>query len=586
MNTKTKVKLILCGIIAIFFFCIGNRIAVLYEGTAGEDTYSRIGAALSSLSQSITDNPFSVSFDKNPLLYGAAGVALAGILYLGMTVNDDKNKRYNEEYGSARWGRRSDIKPFIDKDKSNNIILTATESLSISPRMKDPSKNRNKNVVVVGSSGSGKTRFYVKPNLMQMHSSYVITDPKGSLIEETGKLLQEKGGYTIKSFNLINYDEGDCYNPFMYIADEMDILSLIDNLITNTEGGSGKVKEDFWVKSERALFCCLFGFVHYHLEPEEQNFASVLRLLAMAEVKEDDEDYKSPLDLLFEDLALEEDTNTFIIEQYGIYKQAAGKTAKSILISAGVRLTPFTMPTLKALTSRDTLELHKIGDRKTALYIIISDTNSSLNFLVAMMYQQLFDVLCRRAKDAGGVLKEQVRFLLDEFANIGKIPGFEKYIATIRSRGMSVNVILQTMAQLNALYDKASETILGNCDTILFLGGNEKSTLKYFSELLGKQTIEVKTYSSAAQGAQGRNTTINRQLVGRELNTTDEIATMDRSECILQISGLRPFKSKKYNIEKHKNYKYLYDYDKSNRFLYVPQLLSDGEEPSQELLKV
>ena len=433
----------------------------------------------------------------------------------------------------------------------------------MSSRPKQPKYARNKNILVIGGSGSGKTRFFVKPNLMQMHSSYVVTDPKGTVLIECGKLLQ-KGGYIIKTFNTINFKKSMKYNPFEYIRSEKDILKLVNTLIANTKGEGEKSSEDFWVKAERLYYCALIGYIWYEAPDEEKNIITLLDMINASEAKEDDENYKSPVDLLFDRLE-EKEPEHFAVKQYKKYKMAAGKTAKSILISCGARLAPFDIKELRDLMEYDELELDKIGDRKTALFVIISDTDDTFNFIVAMMYTQLFNLLCDKADDVyGGRLPVHVRFLLDEMANIGQIPKFEKLIATIRSREISASIILQAQSQLKAIYKDNADTIIGNCDTTLFLGGKEKTTLKEISETLGKETIDM--YNTSETRSNQKSYGLNYQKLGKELMTQDEIATMDGGMCILQLRGVRPFFSKKYDITKHPRYKYLSDADKKNTF--------------------
>ncbi len=478
-------------------------------------------------------------------------------------IKNAKKFRNGQEYGSARWGNEKDIEPYIDDNYDNNILFTETERLTMNSRPKNPKYARNKNVLVIGGSGSGKTRFFVKPNLMQMHSSYVVTDPKGTLILECGKMLK-KGGYNIKILNTINFAKSMRYNPFAYIKSQKDILKLVQVIIANTKGEGEKSGEDFWVKAEKLYYTALIAYIWYEAPKYECNFALLLYMIDASEVREDDENYKNPIDKLFENLEAK-DPNHFAVKQYKKYKLAAGKTAKSILISCGARLAPFDIKELRDLMSEDELELDKIGDRKTALFVIISDTDDTFNFVVSIMYSQLFNLLCDKADDLyGGHLPVHVRFLLDEFANIGLIPKFEKLIATMRSREISASIILQAQSQLKAIYKDNAETIIGNCDSTLFLGGKEKSTIKEISEMLGKETIDL--FNNSETRSNQKSYGLNYQKTGRDLMSQDEITIMDGGECIYQLRGVRPFKSKKFDITKHKRYKLLEDYDKRNYF--------------------
>ena len=508
-----------------------------------------------------------------------AGLRLA--VYL--KSKNAKKYRHGMEYGSARWGTREDIAPYVDPVFQNNVILTKTESLTMNSRPKDPKTARNKNVLVIGGSGSGKTRFWLKPNLMQMHSSYVVTDPKGTILVECGKMLQrgapklgkdgkpmkDKHGkviyesYRIKVLNTINFKKSMHYNPFAYIHSEKDILKLVTTLIANTKG-EGKAGDDFWVKAETLLYCALIGYIHYEAPVEEQNFSTLIEFINAMEVREDDEEFKNPVDLMFDALEAEK-PNHFAVRQYKKYKLAAGKTAKSILISCGARLAPFDIAELRELMSYDEMELDTLGDRKTALFVIISDTDDTFNFIVAIMYSQMFNLLCDKADDVyNGRLPVHVRCLLDEFANIGQIPKFDKLIATIRSREISAAIILQSQSQLKTIYKDAADTITGNCDSMIFLGGKEKSTLKEISEVLGKETIDL--YNTSETRSNNNSYGLNYQKVGKELMSQDEIAVMDGAKCILQLRGVRPFLSNKYDITKHPKYRQLSDYDKRNTF--------------------
>lgn len=503
-----------------------------------------------------------LSFHFTDISVGIVGaLAVNGILYL--RSKNAKKFRKGIEYGSARWGTPEDIKPYIDKDFFSNILLTNTERLTMNSRPKNPKFARNKNVLVIGGSGSGKTRFFVKPNLMQMTTSYCVTDPKGTILVECGKMLQ-KGGYKIRSLNTINFKKSMHYNPFAYIRSEKDILKLVNVIIANTKGDGEKSGEDFWVKAERLLYCALIGYIYYEAPEEEKNFITLLDLINASEAREDDENYKSPVDMLFDRLA-EREPEHFAVKQYVKFKQAAGKTLKSILISCGARLAPFDIKELRDLMEYDELELDTLGDEKTALFVIISDTDDTFNFVVAIMYSQLFNLLCDKAdNEYGGRLPVHVRCLLDEFSNIGQIPKFEKLIATIRSREISACIILQAQSQLKAIYKDNADTIIGNCDTTLFLGGKEKSTLKELSETLGKETIDMYNTSETRSNQNSYGT--NYQKLGKELMSQDELSVMDGGKCILQLRGVRPFLSDKYDITKHPRYKMLSDYDKKNAF--------------------
>ena len=503
-----------------------------------------------------------LSFHFTDISVGIVGaLAVKGILYL--RSKNAKKFRKGIEYGSARWGTAEDIKPYIDKNFYDNILLTQTERLTMNSRPKNPKFARNKNVLVIGGSGSGKTRFFVKPNLMQMTTSYCVTDPKGTILVECGKMLQ-KNGYKIKSLNTINFKKSMHYNPFAYIRSEKDILKLVNVIIANTKGDGEKSGEDFWVKAERLLYCALIGYIYYEAPEEEKNFITLLDLINASEAREDDENYKSPVDMLFDRLA-EREPEHFAVKQYVKFKQAAGKTLKSILISCGARLAPFDIKELRDLMEYDELELDTLGDEKTALFVIISDTDDTFNFVVAIMYSQLFNLLCDKAdNEYGGRLPVHVRCLLDEFSNIGQIPKFEKLIATIRSREISACIILQAQSQLKAIYKDNADTIIGNCDTTLFLGGKEKSTLKELSETLGKETIDMYNTSETRSNQNSYGT--NYQKLGKALMSEDELSVMDGGKCILQLRGVRPFLSDKYDITKHPRYKMLSDYDKRNAF--------------------
>jgi type IV secretion system protein VirD4 len=514
------------------------------------------------------------------------GILGAVLVRLAVYVKSKNAKKYRKgiEYGSARWGTAADIAPYIDPVPDWNIPLTRTESLTMTSRPKQPKYARNKNILVIGGSGSGKTRFFVKPSIMQMHSSYVITDPKGQLLKETGKMLlhgapkldengkpvRDRHGriiyepYRIKVLNTINFSKSMKYNPLAYVRSEKDILKLVNVIIANTKGDGEKSSEDFWVKAERLLYCALIGYIWYEAEPEERNFITLLDLLNACEAREDDETYKSPVDILFDDLAKKQPDH-FAVKQYVKFKMAAGKTLKSILVSCGARLAPFDIKELRDIMTEDELELDTMGDQKTALFLIMSDTDTTFNFVIAMLQSQLFNLLCDKADDFyNGRLPVHVRCLLDEFANIGQIPNFDKLIATIRSREISASIILQSQSQLKTIYKDAADTIVGNCDSTLFLGGKEKGTLKEISELLGKETIDSLSQSEnrGAQTSHG----LSYQKLGKELMTQDEIAVMDGGKCILQLRGVRPFFSDKFDITKHPRYQYLSDADKRNVF--------------------
>ena len=542
----------------ILIFYLGNIFSKHVNAYVGGDIIDRIFTAI----LQIETMSFLPSLKVNDLV---TGLVVAGIVKAIVYTKGKKAKKFREgeEYGSARWGTKKDIEPYIDDKFQNNVILTQTEYLTMNSRPKNPKYARNKNVLVVGGSGSGKTRFYVKPNLMQMHSSYVVTDPKGTIIIECGKML-EKNGYDIKVLNTINFKKSMKYNPFAYLKSEKDILKLVQTIIANTKGEGEKAGEDFWVKAEKLYYTALIGYIFYEAPKEEKNFATLLDMIDASEVREDDESYKNPIDHLFDALERKDPTH-FAVKQYKKYKLAAGKTAKSILISCGARLAPFDIKELRDLMSEDELQLDTIGDKTTALFVIISDTDDTFNFVVSIMYSQLFNLLCDKADDVyGGRLPVHVRFLLDEFANIGLIPKFEKLIATIRSREISASIILQAQSQLKAIYKDHADTIIGNCDSTLFLGGKEKTTLKELSETLGKETIDL--YNTSENRSNQKSFGLNYQKTGKDLMSQDEITVMDGGKCILQLRGVRPFLSDKYDITKHKNYKLLEDHDKRNAF--------------------
>lgn len=561
-------------------FYVVNKLSAATQAAKGADISSKLIAAVMDFGAAF-QNPLP-SFNPIDLLIGAAA---AGLFLLIVTEKrkNAKKFRHGVEYGSARWGTPKDIEPYMAEKFEDNIILTQTEGLTMESRPKSGVKYaRNKNIVVIGGSGSGKTRFFVKPNLMQMHSSYVVTDPKGTVLIECGKMLQKKGGYKIKSLNLINFKKSMHYNPFAYIHNEQDILKLVNTIISNTKGDGEKSGEDFWVKAERLLYTAYIGYIFFEAPKEEQNFNTLIAMIDASEAREDDEEFKNPIDILFERLE-QKKPDHFAVKQYKKYKLAAGKTAKSILISCGARLAPFDIPALREMMSYDDLELDRLGEEKTALFVIIPDTDDTFNFVAAIMYTQLFNLLCTVADDKyGGRLPIHVRCILDEFANIGQIPKFEKLIATIRSREISASIILQAESQLKGMYKDEADTIIGNCDTSLFLGGKEKSTLKGISESLGKETIDVQTEGSSR--GQSESYSLNGQKTGKELMTQDELAVMDSSECILQLRGVRPFKSKKFDITKHKNYPLLSDDNPKNAF-DIEKYMSTRLKVSNEEIK-
>ena len=540
------------------FFYLGNIFSHHIRSYTGGDVIDKIFQGLLELNRM----SFFPSLYLIDIFMGIGTAVL--IKFIVYTKGKNAKKfRQGKEYGSARWGNRKDIEPYMDEKFQNNILLTKTERLSMNGRPSNPKYARNKNVLVIGGSGSGKTRFYVKPNLMQMHSSYCVTDPKGTIVLECGKMLEDNG-YEIRILNTINFKKSMKYNPFSYIHSEKDILKLVQTIIANTKGEGEKAGEDFWVKAEKLYYTALIAYIYYEAPKEEKNFATLLDMIDASEVREDDENYKNPIDRLFEALEKKEPRH-FAVKQYKKYKLAAGKTAKSILISCGARLAPFDIQELRDLMSEDELELDCIGDRKTALFVIISDTDDTFNFVVSIMYSQLFNLLCDKADDVyGGQLPVHVRFLLDEFANIGLIPKFEKLIATIRSREISASIILQAQSQLKAIYKDNADTIIGNCDSTLFLGGKEKTTLKELSETLGKETIDL--YNISETKSNQNSFAMNYQKTGKDLMSQDEITVMDGGKCIFQLRGVRPFLSDKFDITKHKNYKLLEDYDKKNVF--------------------
>lgn len=576
-------KKVLLYIPYVVVFYVVNKCTWLYQYCRGSTVVDRLMVLL--MNYPLAFKKLLPSMKLKSLVAGTiAAVGIWAVVYF--KGKNGKKFRQGEEYGSARWGNEKDIAPFIDPVFENNILLTQTERLTMNSRPKKPKYARNKNVIVIGGSGSGKTRFYVKPQLMQMpdNVSFVVTDPKGTIIVEcgkmlargtpkkdkNGKILRDKNGrvvmapYKIKVLNTINFAKSMHYNPFHYIRSEKDILKLVNTIMVNTKGEGEKSSEDFWTKAERLLYCALIGYIYYEAPEEEQNFSTLLEFINASETREEDEEFKNAVDLLFEELERDE-PNHFAVRQYKKYKLAAGKTAKSILISCGARLAPFDIAELRELTSYDEMELDMIGDQRTALFIVISDTDDTFNFVVAMMYSQLFNLLCDRADDVHhGRLPYHVRILCDEFANIGQIPKFDKLIATIRSREISASIILQSQSQLKTIYKDAAETITGNCDTMLFLGGKESTTLKEISETLGKETIDL--YNTSDTRGQSRSYGLNYQKTGKELMSRDELAVMDGNKCILQLRGVRPFYSDKFDITKHKRYQQLSDYDKKNEF--------------------
>ena len=587
LSALDKKKLVLTMLPYVLTALYADRASYLYRISPGEDMGNKLLYAMEHADKILVG--VMPSIDWRDILTGIFVAVLLKIL-IWQKRADAKKLRKGIEYGSARWGTAEDIKPYMSDDPWMNIPLTATEALTMESRPKQPKYARNKNIVVIGGSGSGKTRFFVKPSVMQMNCSMVITDPKGTLIEECGKMLakgspkrdkngvvlKDKSGkvvhepYVIKVLNTINFSKSLHYNPFAYIKSEKDILKLVTTIIANTKGEGEKSTEDFWVKAEKLLYTALIAFIWYEGEEEEKNLNTLLDLLNESETREEDETYQNPVDMLFEELEAKEPQH-FAVRQYKKYKMAAGKTAKSILISCGARLAPFDIAELREIMSYDEMELDKIGDRKTALFLIMSDTDTTFNFVIAMLQSQLFNLLCDKADDEyGGRLPVHVRVICDEFANIGQIPQFDKLIATIRSREISASIILQSQSQLKAMYKDSADTILGNCDTTLFLGGKEKTTLKEMSELLGKETIDL--YNTSETRSNQKSFGMNYQKTGKQLMTEDEIAVMDGGKCILQIRGARPFFSDKYDITKHKNYRLLSDANEKNRYRVEKEL--------------
>ena len=555
---KKKITMFLPFLMLGYFF---NKISQAFTSADGTETGEKILNGLTNFSHAFS-NPLP-SFNPIDLLVGAAG---AVIIKLIVYVKGKNAKKFRKgcEYGSARWGTSEDIKPYMAEKFEDNVILTESERLTMESRPKSGSKYaRNKNILVIGGSGSGKTRFFVKPNLLQMHSSYVVTDPKGTVILETGKALRN-GGYAIKVLNTINFKKSMHYNPLAYIRSEKDILKLVNTIIANTKGEGNQSGEDFWVKAERLYYSALIGYIWYEAPEEEKNLNTLIEMINASEAREDDENFENPIDILFKELE-QKNPEHFAVRQYRKYKLAAGKTAKSILISCGARLAPFDIAELRELTEYDELELDTLGDKKTALFVIISDTDDTFNFIVAIMYTQLFNLLCDKADDHyGGRLPVHVRCILDEFSNIGQIPKFDKLIATIRSREISACVILQAQSQLKAIYKDNADTIVGNCDTTLFLGGKEKTTLKELSEILGKETIDL--YNTGETRGKEESHSLNYQKTGKELMSMDEISVMDGSKCILQLRGVRPFLSNKYDLTKHPKFSLTSDADSGNLF--------------------
>jgi len=560
MNTKKLKKIIFKALPYVLVGLVCTNLGEAWRLAEGADASKKLLSFFSTLGTAFS-NPLP-SFHPVDLLVGAI---CGGALYLAVFIRhkNAKHFKHNQEYGSARWGTHADIEPFMDPKFENNVILTATERLTMSNRPKNPANARNKNVLIVGGSGSGKTRFWLKPNLLQMHSSYVVTDPKGSILVECGYALQKIGKYEVKVFNTINFSKSMHYNPFAYIHSEKDILKLVTTLIANTKG-DGKSGDEFWTKAETLLYCALIGYIHYEAPVEEQNFATLIEFINAMEVREDDEEFQNPVDIMFENLE-KRNPKHFAVRQYKKYKLAAGKTAKSILISCGARLAVFDIQELREITAYDELELDTIGDRKTALFLIMSDTDATFNFLISMIYTQLFNLLCEKADDVyGGRLPVHVRCLIDEAANIGQIPNLEKLVATIRSREISACLVLQARSQLKAIYKDNADTIIGNMDSQVFLGGSEPTTLKELAEALGKETIDTFNTSDTRGNSPSYGT--NYQKLGKELMSRDELAVMNGSKCVLQLRGVRPFLSDKYDITQHPNYKYTSDYDKKYTF--------------------
>lgn len=561
MKKKNLKKLIILNITYIVIGLMATNIGEAFRIAGGTNASEKVQSL-------ILDGCFRTAF-SNPLpsihpVDLLVGLAIGGILRMAvyMKSKNAKKFRHNQEYGSARWGTHADIEPYMDPVFANNVILSQTERLTMNNRPAQPKYARNKNTLVVGGSGSGKTRFFIKPNLLQMHSSYVLTDPKGTVLPEVGNALL-KHGYRIKIFNTINFKKSMHYNPFAYVHDEKDILKLVTTLIANTKG-EGKGGDEFWEKAEKLLYSALIGYIHYEAPEEEQNFSTLLEMINAMEVREDDEEFKNPVDLMFDELA-ERDPDHFAVRQYAKYKLSAGKTAKSILVSCGARLAPFDIKELREITAYDELELDTLGDKKTALFLIMSDTDATFNFLISMVYTQLFNLLCEKADDVyGGRLPVHVRCLIDEAANIGQIPNLEKLMATIRSREISAALVLQAKSQLKAIYKDNADTIIGNCDSQIFLGGSEQTTLKDLNTTLGKETIDM--YNTGETRGTSQSYNMNYQKLGHDLMSIDELAVMDGGKCIVQVRGVRPFLSSKYDLTQHPNYPLTADADKRNTF--------------------
>ena len=561
MSSKDIKKKVILNLPYVLIGLVATNLGEAWRLTTGRNLSERVQSL-------VLDGCFGQAF-SNPLpsfvpLDLLIGILIGGGIRLAVYLKGKNAKkfRHGQEYGSARWGNHSDIEPFVDPVFANNVILSQTEQLTMNGRPAQPKNARNKNVLVVGGSGSGKTRFFIKPNLLQMHSSYVVTDPKGTVVNEVGNALVQNG-YVMKIFNTINFNKSMHYNPFAYIHDEKDILKLVTTLIANTKG-EGKGGDEFWEKAEKLLYSALIGYIHYEAPEEEQNFSTLLEMINAMEVREDDEEFKNAVDMLFDELAAREPDH-FAVRQYAKYKLAAGKTAKSILVSCGARLAPFDIKELREITAYDELELDTLGDQKTALFLIMSDTDATFNFLISMVYTQLFNLLCEKADDVyGGRLPVHVRCLIDEAANIGQIPNLEKLMATIRSREISAALVLQAKSQLKAIYKDNADTIIGNCDSQIFLGGSEQTTLKDLNATLGKETIDM--YNTGESRGQSASYNTNYQKLGKDLMSIDELAVMDGSKCIVQLRGVRPFLSDKYDLTKHPNYGLTSDADKKNWF--------------------
>lgn len=561
MKKKNLKKLLILNIPYVVIGLVATNVGEAFRIAGGTNASEKVQSV-------VLDGCFGIAF-ANPLpslhpIDLLVGLAIGGILRLAVYIKGKNAKkfRHNQEYGSARWGKHEDIEPYMDPVFQNNVILSQTERLTMNSRPANPKYARNKNTLCVGGSGSGKTRFFIKPNLLQMHSSYVLTDPKGTVLPEVGNALL-KNGYRIKIFNTINFKKSMHYNPFAYVHDEKDILKLVTTLIANTKG-EGKSNDEFWEKAEKLLYSALIGYIHYEAPEEEQNFSTLLEMINAMEVREDDEEFKNPVDLMFDELA-ERDPDHFAVRQYAKYKLSAGKTAKSILVSCGARLAPFDIKELREITAYDELELDTLGDKKRALFLIMSDTDATFNFLISMVYTQLFNLLCEKADDVyGGRLPVHVRCLIDEAANIGQIPNLEKLMATIRSREISAALVLQAKSQLKAIYKDNADTIIGNCDTQIFLGGSEQTTLKDLNTILGKETIDM--YNTGETRGTSQSYNMNYQKLGHDLMSIDELAVMDGGKCIVQVRGVRPFLSDKYDLTQHPKYPLTADADKRNRF--------------------